>query len=135
MKSISIKIKPDAIGSIVGTLCIIHCLATPFIFITQACTISCCGDAPFWWHSIDYIFILISFFAIYKATQTSSNQSIKKLLWITWIIFLLLIINKTTSFLYINTNLTYGIGCLLAVLHLYNLKYCQCRSGICCINK
>ena len=135
MGSILIKFKPDAIGSIASTLCIIHCLATPFIFITQACTMSCCADAPLWWQSMDYIFILIAFFAIYRATKTSINQSINKLLWTTWLIFFMLIINKTTSLIYINPNFTYIIGCLLALLHLYNLKYCQCQSEICCINK
>ena len=90
----SILIKPDAIGSLASTLCLIHCIVTPFIFITQACTMSCCADTPIWWQSIDYIFIVISFFAIYRSTQTSTNKIIKSLLWITWLIFFALILNK-----------------------------------------
>ncbi len=78
----SIIYKPDAIGSAASTLCLIHCLATPFIFITQACTMSCCADAPTWWQSLDYLFIVISFFAIFRATQTSTNKFIKIALWI-----------------------------------------------------
>ena len=37
-------------------LCLVHCIATPFIFITQACTASCCAESPIWWQSIDYVF-------------------------------------------------------------------------------
>jgi len=73
----SIIYKPDAIGSAASTLCLIHCFATPFIFITQACTMSCCADAPTWWQSLDYLFIVISFFAIFRAKKTFKNKFIK----------------------------------------------------------
>ena len=134
MGSLSILYKPDTIGSLASTLCLLHCIATPFIFITQACTMSCCADTPIWWQSIDYIFIVISFFAIYRSTQTSNNKIIKNLLWITWIIFFALILNKSLDLIYINKNFAYFAGISLAFLHLYNLRYCQCKSKDCCAN-
>ena len=124
--------KPDTIGSLASTLCLLHCLATPFIFITQACTLSCCAGAPVWWQSIDYIFIIISFFAIYQATKTSSNNIIKILLWILWLTFFTLILNKTLSLFYINQNIVYANGIALAILHIYNLRCCQCQNDKCC---
>ena len=132
MGSLSILYKPDTIGSLASTLCLLHCIATPFIFITQACTMSCCADTPIWWQSIDYIFIVISFFAIYRSTQTSTNKIIKSLLWITWLIFFALILNKSLDLIYINKNFAYCAGISLAFLHLYNLRYCQCKSDDCC---
>ena len=126
--------KADSIGSIASTLCIIHCIATPFIFITQACTAVCCATAPVWWQSLDYIFIVISFFAIFKATQTSSNKIINALLWITWTLFFLLIINGTVQQIDISRTFTYITGITLAILHLYNLRYCQCSNKKCCTN-
>ena len=131
----SILLKPDTIGSLASTLCLIHCIATPFIFITQACTMSCCADAPIWWQSIDYIFLIISFFAIYRSTQTSTKLEIKIALWLTWIVFFILILNKTIQIFYINNNFTFAAGILLAILHLYNLKYCQCSNKDCCATK
>ena len=128
----SILYKPDSIGSIASMLCLLHCLATPFIFITQACTMSCCAGAPTWWQSIDYIFIVISFFAILRSTQTSSNKMIKIALWTTWFLFFISIINKTIGLFYMNPNFTYATGIILASLHLYNLKYCQCENDTCC---
>ena len=126
--------KPDSIGSIASMLCLIHCLATPFIFITQACTLSCCADAPTWWKSLDYVFLIISFFAIFRSTQTSSNTMIKFALWITWVIFFVSIMANTTQVFYIHENTKYISGVTLALLHLYNLKYCQCQNDECCIN-
>ena len=128
----SLLYKPDTIGSLASTLCLIHCIATPFIFITPACTLTCCADTPIWWQSLDYIFIIISFFAIYRATKTSSNETIKFTLWITWLIFFLCILNKTFGFIFIDKNFTYGTGITLAVIHLYNLNYCQCSNESCC---
>jgi len=130
----SIIYKPDSIGSIASILCLIHCIATPFIFITQACTMSCCAGAPTWWQSIDYIFVVISFFAILRSTQTSSNKIIKIALWITWFLFFISIMNKAIQLFYINQNITYSAGITLALLHLYNLKYCQCDNEKCCLN-
>ena len=131
----SILIKPDAIGSLASTLCLIHCIATPFIFISQACTMSCCADAPIWWQSIDYIFLIISFFAIYRSTKISTKLEIKIALWLTWFVFFILILNKTIQIFYISNNFTYSAGILLAILHLYNLKYCQCSDKDCCVTK
>ena len=134
MSSLSILFKPDIIGSLASTLCLVHCLATPFIFITQACTMSCCADAPIWWQSIDYIFIVISFFAIFRATKTSTNKIISKLLWITWFIFFALILNKSFDLIYLDKKFAYTAGITLACLHIYNLRYCQCKSDNCCAN-
>ena len=131
----SIFLKPDTIGSLASSLCLIHCIVTPFIFITQACTMSCCADAPIWWQSIDYIFLIISFFAIYRSTQTSTKLEIKIALWLTWIVFFILILNKQIQIFYISNNFTYASGILLAILHLYNLKYCQCSDKDCCVTK
>ena len=131
----SIILKPDAIGSLASTLCLVHCIATPFIFITQACTMTCCADAPIWWQAIDYFFIGISFFAILKSTQKSSNKTIKILLWITWFIFFMSILNKTIQLIPVNINIIYATGIILALLHLYNLKYCQCSNEECCVKK
>ena len=130
----SIIYKPDSIGSIASILCLIHCIATPFIFITQACTMSCCAGTPTWWQSMDYVFVVISFFAILRSTQTSSNKTIKIALWITWFLFFISIMNKAIQLLYINQNFTYATGITLALLHLYNLKYCQCDNDKCCLN-
>ncbi len=130
----SIIYKPDSIGSIASILCLIHCIATPFIFITHACTMSCCAGTPTWWQSMDYVFVVISFFAILRSTQTSSNKTIKIALWITWFLFFISIMNKAIQLLYINQNFTYATGITLALLHLYNLKYCQCDNDKCCLN-
>ena len=50
----------DNIGIIASSLCMIHCIGTPFLFIAKACSVSCCSDVPIWWQLIDYFFLIKS---------------------------------------------------------------------------
>ena len=57
--NISLK-KPDTIGSIVSSLCVVHCLLTPLLFAAQSFTATQNDLVPFWWKNLDYVFISIS---------------------------------------------------------------------------
>lgn len=69
--------KPDVFGAFASTLCLLHCIATPLLFIVHSCSIGGCSATPVWWKSIDYLFLVISFFAIYRSTQTTTSTFIK----------------------------------------------------------
>ena len=124
----------DSIGALASTLCLIHCLATPFIFVVQSCAASCCASAPTWWICFDYFFITISFFAIYKSTITTQSNFMKYLLWSFWFLLFCLIVNESIELLIINKNVIYFNAIILSILHIYNLKYCQCDDNKCCTN-
>ena len=124
----------DSIGALASTLCLIHCLATPFIFVVQSCAASCCASAPAWWICFDYFFLTISFFAIFKSTKTTQSNFIKYSLWSFWFLLFCLIVNESFEVFIINKNLLYFIAITLSSLHIYNLKYCQCDDNKCCTN-
>ena len=124
----------DSIGALASTLCLIHCLATPFIFVVQSCAASCCASAPAWWVFFDYLFLTISFFAILKSTKTTQSNFIKYALWSFWLLLFCLIVNESIEVLLINKNVLYFIAITLSSLHIYNLKYCQCNDNKCCTN-
>lgn len=128
-----IKQKPDSIGAISSSLCLIHCLATPLIFITQTCNLTCCYNAPAWWQWIDYLFLIISFFAVYKSTQNSSKKWMKLALWVSCFLLCITIINDKLNFIILDSYLNYLPALCLIVLHLYNQKFCQCANNECCI--
>ena len=50
----SFSIKADTVGAAASFLCMIHCVATPFLFVAQACASTCCSAAPTWWRAIDF---------------------------------------------------------------------------------
>ena len=124
----------DSIGALASTLCLIHCLATPFIFVVQSCAASCCASAPAWWVFVDYLFLTISFFSIRRSTQTSQSETIKYALWTCWVLLLSLILNESIEIFLISKNILYFIAILLTSLHIYNLRHCQCNDNKCCTN-
>ena len=132
MKTLSLK--PDVYGAMASTLCLTHCLATPLLFIVQSCSLKGCQSTPIWWKIIDYIFLIISFFAIYHSTKTTKSALIKPALWISWFFLSFIIINEKFNWISLPEYAIYIPALALVVLHVYNLKYCQCKTDNCCIN-
>ena len=124
----------DSIGALASGLCLIHCLATPFIFVVQSCAATCCASAPAWWICFDYFFLTISFFAIFKSTKTTQSNFIKYSLWSFWFLLFCLIVNESFEVFIINKIFLYFIAITLSSLHIYNLRYCQCDENKCCTN-
>ncbi len=123
--------KPDTYGAIASSLCVIHCLATPFIFITQTSVLH--GDkSRIWWSNLDYLFLIVSFLAVARSAKTTSKFYIKPALWINWTILFLLVINEKIEFIALPEIITYIVALSLSVLHIYNLKYCECNNNKCC---
>ncbi len=128
----SLRQKPDLIGVIASSLCIIHCFMTPVLFAVQSFTVINNDIAPIWWSNLDFLFIIISFFAIYKSSKNSTNRYIKFALWASWFILFFLILNEKLSFISLSESIIYIVALGLAILHLYNLNYCQCKNEDCC---
>ena len=124
--------KSDTLGALASALCMIHCLATPFLFIAQTCSASCCDSSPQWWQWMDYFFLVISFFAVYRSSQTTTNKLMIPALWVSWGILFTVLVNKEIQYFSLPNIVMYVIAIVLAMLHLYNLKYCQCKK--CCTN-
>ena len=120
---------PDTVGAINSSLCVAHCFATPFLFLTQAQTsLVELSSVPLWWQLLNYVFIIVSFFAVKRTVKNSSNELIKSLLWVLWVLLSALILNEEFEIMHMPELLTYFAGISLASLHIYNLKYCQCED-------
>lgn len=127
------EIKPDAVGAFASLLCIIHCIATPVIFVAHACSIHESDVTPLWWSGIDILFLGIAFFAIKHAVKHQTKKRINLALWINWSLLALAVLNDKFVFFELPHYITYILAISLAILHLYNLKYCNCKSDQCCM--
>lgn len=132
MNKISIPL--DSIGIIAGSLCTIHCIATPFLFIAKACSATCCSEAPLWWKSIDYAFLIISFLAIFFINKTLTVRWLKISFWVAWFVLFFTILNESINIIEISKNFIYIPSTLIVILHLYNLQFCKCTDQTCCTN-
>lgn len=122
----------DSFGIIASVLCTIHCMATPFIFIAKACSATCCSDAPLWWQVIDYLFLAISFIAIYFISKNLSIRWLKMSFWISWFVLLFTILNHSLLIVNLPNNFIYIPAITIIILHFYNLQFCKCQNDTCC---
>ena len=122
----------DNVGIMAGSLCMIHCIGTPFLFIAKACSVSCCSDAPLWWQLIDYFFLIISFVAIYFITKKTIPNWVKISFWISWLILLLTILNHTFTIVEVPKYFVYIPASAIIILHFYNIRFCKCEEDSCC---
>ncbi len=125
-------LKTDTIGILASTLCMIHCLATPFLFLAKSCSATCCTTSPNWWSSLDFIFLFVSFLAVYQSVKNSSKTWLKYAMWGSWSALLLIVLNEKTQLLPLFDAIIYIPSVALAALHFYSLKYCQCKTASCC---
>ena len=125
------NIKSDTVGALASALCMLHCLATPFFFIASACSLSCCSNTPLWWQWMDYLFLGISFFAIKYATKSSSEDWVVQGLWVSWSVLFLFIVNLKFEWIHLAENLKFIPAFALVGLHVYNMRYCQCKKECC----
>ena len=129
---IKVALPFDNIGIVAGFLCAIHCIATPFLFIAKACTATCCSDAPSWWLIIDYLFLIISFMAIFFTSKNLTIKWLKNAFWISWIVLLFTIANHSINIISLPKNSIYIPSILIVILHFYNLQFCKCQNETCC---
>jgi len=118
----SIQQKSDFIGVSVGALCLIHCIATPFLFVAQTYSISKSMESPIWWEFLDFIFLLLSFMAVYRSTKTSQRAIIGKSMWFFWICLTFGILNEKLAWLPLSEIFLYIPAIALITLHLFNHK-------------
>ena len=127
-----IDINSDHIGVTASSLCMLHCFFTPLLFLSQATSVTFTQEIPFLWKLLNYLFLFISFLAIYYTAKNSSKLSVKVLLVTTWLILSSLIINEFFEISSIPEIYTYAAAISLSGLHIYNLKYCRCDDDNCC---
>lgn len=121
-----LKIKADTCGIASGTICLIHCAVTPFLFLAKTCSTTNCTDAPFWWELLDYVFIVISFIAIYNSISSTTKNWVRITLWCSWISLLLIILNESFGMISLPEMLGYLPALSIILLHFYNHKVGKC---------
>jgi hypothetical protein len=124
----------DYVGASASGLCLMHCIATPILFLSQASLISISNEMLFLWQSLNFLFLAISFIAIYYSVQNSSNSYVKILFFLNWLILSALILIELFEILSIAEFYTYIAATSLSILHIYNLNYCRCEDDSCCVD-
>ncbi|WP_081740385.1 MerC domain-containing protein [Aquimarina pacifica] len=131
---LDIRSNSDTLGIIASSLCLVHCIATPFLFLAHTGPALFEGGYSVWWKSLDFIFLGLSFIAIYRSTKTTISTRIKYAFWFAWLSLLLIVINEKLSIFYFPEEAIYVVSILLVGLHFYNKRNCHCKGEKCCVN-
>nr|WP_299382790.1 MerC domain-containing protein [Allomuricauda sp.] len=131
MKSADITSKSDVIGATASALCLIHCLATPLLFVVQAGVMSAGESRPQWWGILDLVFLTISLFAIIWTNKTTTKKWVGNALWASWLLLAIVVLNEKISWVHLAEEAVYIPTVGLIFFHLYNRKYCKGGQEAC----
>jgi len=124
----------DFMGALASGLCVLHCLATPLLFIVQAG--ATCGEAgPWWWSVIDFLFLAVSAVAVWKSARESNLKWLSSALYVSWAVLALLLVNHRLHLIPLPHMLLYLPALALVGFHIYNLRSCQCVDDGCCVSE
>ena len=133
MNTLKFQLKSDFVGALASAICLIHCLATPFLFVSAASIDHSHhhGDSPLWWSLIDIAFLAISLIAVYFSAKSSGKTWVKYALYFSWAGLAFFILNEKFEGIHLPEALIYIPALSLIIFHLYNKKYCQCANDVC----
>lgn len=131
----------DLMGAIASGICLIHCIATPFIFVAHASVSEHAHHAhehghgsPEWWNVIDYLFLVISLVAIYFTAKNTPVKWMPIALYGCWAVLAFIILNEKFHFFHLDHAAIYFPALALVGLHLYNRNQCECQNEACDVN-
>ncbi|UJH67190.1 MerC domain-containing protein [Allomuricauda sp. SCSIO 65647] len=124
--------KSDWVGVFASGLCLVHCLATPFLFVAHANIGLHVENHPSWWGFLDIVFLLLSFFAVYWSAKNTSKKWVRYAFWCLWGMLALIVVNEKWALWHLAEEAIYLPSMGLVLLHLYNHRYCHCKDGDCC---
>jgi hypothetical protein len=107
--------KFDWAGILSASLCVVHCLLTPVLILLLS--------NKEWWHQVYYMFLAISFYAAFKATQNCTVNKIVVLIWLSFLILAVSILFEDT-FTWLH-ELSYLASFGLVAGHILNIRYCK----------
>ena len=122
----------DNLGILSSILCFIHCLITPFIYISFTGLFAQNEFLSFSWKGFNLIFIFFSLIAVNRSTKKTASKIIKHVFWLSWIFLFFVLFNEEVKFIQLPEIVSYFSALNLAGIHVYNLKFCGCEDEGCC---
>lgn len=123
--------KSDDLGILSSALCIIHCIATPFLLVAIPVSSLTSHGSQEWWSWLDILFMGISFVAVYKAAQQSTLKWLQVSLIVSWLLLSFFILNERLEGIEFPVDMVYFPAMGLIALHLINRRHCRCEAGCC----
>ncbi|MFT5017496.1 MAG: hypothetical protein ACI9G6_002272 [Limisphaerales bacterium] len=119
----------NLLGAAASGLCAVHCAATPLLFAAKPVFEHAAGehghvDGSPLWAAFDYVFLVLSFLAVWYSTRHTDHNTLKRVLWVSWVVFATGILFEAFHLPY-GHWLMYGGSIALVVVHVKNYQHCR----------
>ncbi len=122
----------DSVGILASSICLVHCLATPLLFVVKSCAHASCEAAPMWWQMLDYVFLAIAAAAIVTTKSNTQFAWLKSSLWLSWFGLLAVLLSHSLEIIHISTIVSYIPPLLIVALHTLNVVTQRKSTHSCC---
>ena len=80
-----VSVRSDQAGIASAVLCTVHCLVVPALFLLRfSLTDNAAYHLPSWWEKLDFVFLIVSFLAVYHSAGHTKTKEVKISLWLFW---------------------------------------------------
>ncbi|MBB5284311.1 hypothetical protein HNQ92_002454 [Rhabdobacter roseus] len=110
------KTKSDLLGIASASLCVVHCLLTPILLVLAA-------SSAGWWHEVSYVFLLISYYALYETSRHCTNRRILLLIGSSLLVLTASVLLED-YFEWLH-EVSYLASLGLITGHILNIRYCK----------
>ncbi len=117
----------DWLGASASGLCAIHCTLTPILFAAKPAIASTMGEhghAHGMWAALDYIFLVLSFVAVWYSARNTTHTTFKWVLWVALAVFTFGLLSEPLE-LSFGKWFMYAGSIALVITHIQNYRYCQ----------
>lgn len=113
----------DSLGASASILCAIHCAATPLLFLAKPILDGAESHGGFsLWGALDWVFLVLSFGAVWYSAKYTTHKSVPMLLWIFWATFAIGILSEAAGIGALSWLVYFG-SIALAITHIVNFRY------------
>ena len=127
----------NLLGAAASGLCAIHCAVTPLLFAARPMLEVGHGEhghahgSPAW-ALLDYVFLVLSFVAVYYSARQTDRSVIKAVLWASWVLFALGIGLEAFHLPFGHVAMYAGSAALI-ITHWANYRHCRSRDAQCAL--
>lgn len=112
----------DRVGIAASAVCMVHCLIFPLMVLLRVPLSEWLHE---FWHTLDYVFLAVSFLAVYFSSKSTPKFWMKYFLWTSFFALGASVTLKHHETVF--EALAVGSALLLITAHLINIRQLSCR--------
>lgn len=109
--------KADVVGIVASSVCIIHCLLTPFVAVLFS------GILKEKYELLNFVFLLVSLISVVLSVRSSKHNLFKGLFIYFWVQLSVALVFEDVNIIF--TLMMYFAAIGLIVTHVLNIKHCK----------